>query len=281
MKENIKENKKDIIITVSLLLSFVLFFLIATDSRMKVVHYKIKSNKINKPVKIAHVTDLHSCYYGENQQDLVKAIDKEKPDVLVLTGDIFEEDMPHINSKKFIKAIKDKYKTYYVTGNHEFYKGDIKEVLKFLEDNDVHVLHGTRESVELNGNEVVINGVDDPNVNRIDGKGAYTKQLETLNSTTDTSKFNVFLAHRPTRIKSYAKGGYDLVLCGHSHGGQARIPFILNGIFEPDQGFFPKYVGGRYEVDGSTLVISRGLARETTRVPRVFNRPELVIIDIN
>ncbi|MBQ4118259.1 MAG: metallophosphoesterase, partial [Oscillospiraceae bacterium] len=92
--------------------------------------------------------------------------------------------------------------------------------------------------------------------------------------------FNVLLVHRPEYIEQYAKLGFDLVLCGHAHGGQWRIPGVLNGIYAPGQGVFPKYAGGIYEVNGTTLVVSRGLAKESTPIPRVFNRPELVIIDI-
>lgn len=281
MEKKYIKNKKAILGVSVVVIALGALFLVATDSRLKVVHYNIKSDKVDKPFKIAHITDLHNCYYGEGQTDLIKALDSEKPDAVVFTGDIFEEDLPHINSKNLIIGIKDKYDIYYVTGNHEFYKGDIDEVLKFLKENNVNVLHGERKEVEINGNKIIINGVDDENIDWIKGGGAFDKQLNYLNTTTDKSMFNIFLAHRPYLVETYAKGGYDLILCGHSHGGQVRIPLLLNGIVEPDQGLFPKYVGGRYEVDGSTMIISRGLARESTRVPRVFNRPELVILNIN
>ncbi len=71
-----------------------------------------------------------------------------------------------------------------------------------------------------------------------------------------------------------------MVLSGHAHGGQWRIPFLLNGLYAPNQGLFPKYAGGRYDYENGTLIVSRGLARESTPMPRIFNRPELVIVDI-
>ena len=73
---------------------------------------------------------------------------------------------------------------------------------------------------------------------------------------------------------------FDLILSGHAHGGQWRIPGILNGLYAPDQGLFPAYAGGRYEMNGATFIVSRGLARESTLAPRVFNRPELIVIDL-
>ena len=70
------------------------------------------------------------------------------------------------------------------------------------------------------------------------------------------------------------------MLCGHAHGGQWRLPGLINGIYAPNQGFLPKYAGGQYQENDTTMIVSRGLARESTRIPRIFNRPELVIIDL-
>ena len=94
------------------------------------------------------------------------------------------------------------------------------------------------------------------------------------------NSFNILLIHRPEEIEHYAEMGFDLVLCGHAHGGQWRIPGILNGFYTPDQGLFPEYAGGIYKVGETTMIVSRGLAKESNIVPRIFNRPELVIIDI-
>ncbi len=276
------KNKKKRRILLSLICLFIAFYIVATDSRMKIVKYEYKSKKIDKPFKIAQVADLHSCYYGENQQDLIEALEREKPDIVVLVGDIFEEDMPDDNARIFIEGIKDKFDTYYITGNHEFRKDkkDLDAVLELIRANNITILRGDRKAININGNEVYISGVDDENIDWFEGKGSFDKQAAYLMESNDPSKFNIFLAHRPYLIEAYAKAKFDLVLCGHSHGGQVRIPYILNGLIEPDQGFFPKYAGGRYEVEDSTLILSRGLARESSRVPRVFNRPELVFIEV-
>ncbi len=277
-----KNNKKNLIKLGAVLVGIVAFALIATDSRMKVVHYSYHSDKIDKPFKIAHITDLHSCDYGEGQKYLIDAIDIEKPDFIVLTGDIFEEDLPDKKSKEFIEGVKGRYPIYYVTGNHEYYSGRVPQIITYLESAGVHVLRGRGEKVEVNGNEIVISGLEDNCMDWLQGKGSHFRQMNRLIGATDRSKFNILLAHRPYLIEEYAKGGYELVMCGHSHGGQFRIPYLLNGFIEPDQGLFPKYAGGRYEVGETTLILSRGLARESTRfVPRIFNRPELVFVDVD
>ena len=81
-------------------------------------------------------------------------------------------------------------------------------------------------------------------------------------------------------IDMYLQYEFDLILSGHAHGGQWRIPRILNGFLAPNQGFFPKYAGGKYDFNHTTFIVSRGLAKESTRIPRIFNPPELVIVDI-
>ena len=86
-------------------------------------------------------------------------------------------------------------------------------------------------------------------------------------------------SHRPDYIDLYRQYPFDLVLSGHTHGGQVCIPLLVNGLFAPNQGWLPKYAGGQYDVEGTCLVISRGLSYNP-RLPRVFNPPEVVIVDV-
>ena len=97
----------------------------------------------------------------------------------------------------------------------------------------------------------------------------------------DEKDFTILLAHRPERITEYLDLKVDLVVSGHAHGGQWRLPGLLpNGLFAPDQGFFPQYGSGKFKVDNTLMIVSRGLARESIWIPRIFNRPELLLIDI-
>ena len=90
--------------------------------------------------------------------------------------------------------------------------------------------------------------------------------------------YTIALEHRPTFLNYFAKKKTDLVLSGHAHGGQFRIPFI-GGVVAPDQGFFPKYYEGKYTKDNTTMIVSTGLGNSVIPV-RVNNRPELVVIDL-
>ena len=137
-------------------------------------------------------------------------------------------------------------------------------------------------SVTLKGQTLHISGVDEPAASVpagcMDETAFYRKSLTAL-SPIDPSVFNLLIAHRPEFIEDYAKPGFDLVVSGHCHGGQVRIPFLINGLYAPGQGLFPKYAGGQYQVKDTTLIISRGLHR-VWHLPRVFNRPEAVKITL-
>lgn len=276
-----KINKKHILIATITII--IVLALLAFDVRLKIVQYTITSEKIKKPMRIALVTDLHSCKYGAGQKTLIDAVDKEKPDMILLGGDIFDDEIPDDNTKIFLSAIAKKYPCYYVTGNHEYWSMHVHEMLEWLRAHGIEDIGGKTIQTNVNGNEICLSGLNDPDEARYTGEGDGMKaELGRAMNERDDTAFTMLLTHRPSFVNLYKDAGFDLVLAGHAHGGQWRIPGVLNGVFAPDEGFFPKYAGGFYHFDnGGEMIVSRGLARESTRVPRVFNRPELVIINIS
>ena len=276
-----KKNKKKKYLRIFGIILLIIFLFSAFDVRLKTVHYTIESEKINSSIKIALVTDLHSCKYGEGQKTLVDAVNKEEPDIVLLGGDIFDDVISDDNTKIFLQAISNKYPTYYVTGNHEYWSRRVDGMLDWLRENNIEVLDGKTLSININGQLISLSGVDDPDVRRFTEKEKdFYDQLEEVGANKDDDLFTILLAHRPAFVDEYLKYNFDLILCGHAHGGQWRIPYILNGVFAPDEGWLPSYAGGLYDFDNSQMIVSRGLARESTRVPRIFNRPELVIIEL-
>lgn len=258
-----------------------IFLASAFDTRLKVQRYAVGSPKISDSFRIALITDLHSCSYGKNQKTLLEAIAAENPDIVLLGGDIFDDILPFDEGEAFIAGVSQKYPCYYVTGNHEYWSADISQILRTISSYGVTILSGSHETIEINGNSVNICGLTDPDVHRIDTSAPSTlEELESLKPVTENGNFSLLLAHRPENISFYLDYDYDLMLSGHAHGGQWRIPGILNGLYAPQQGLFPKYAGGEYFFEDKTFIVSRGLARETTKVPRIFNRPELVIVDV-
>ena len=234
--------------------------------------------KIGSPVRFALVTDLHSCYYGKEQSQLIKMIDKEKPDAILMSGDIFDDRLGQKNARIFIEGVADRYPCFYVTGNHEFWSKKEDEMKEFLASKGVTVLEGNARNISINGNDIDICGVDDPTYMT---EPEWEERLDGADKESNSENYRILLSHRPEKVEVYAKYNFDLILCGHAHGGQWRIPFTKRGVAAPNQGLLPAYVDGLYELDnGSKMIVSRGLARERMPYPRFFNHPEVVIIDI-
>ena len=246
--------------------------LLAGDARLQVTSYVIETDRVDQPVRLAILTDLHSCAYGEGQKELLTAVDTLKPDAVLLGGDVLDDRLPETAGWQTVAALAGKYPCAYVTGNHEWWSGEAERMCAQMESLGVAVLRGASVVWTLNGQSIVVCGIDDPD------SGA--EQLHTAAETAEENTFTVLLAHRPEKIGEYLQYPFDLIVSGHAHGGQWRLPGLIDGLYAPHQGLFPKYTGGRYDFDGSIFLVSRGLARESTVVPRFFNRPELVLAEI-
>lgn len=265
----------------TLIILLLLLLIVIYSTRLRTKHYFIRSKKVSGKIRIALITDLHSCYYGKNQRVLINAIKDQNPDIVLMGGDICDDRIPNDNTELLLKGIADVYPCFYVTGNHEYWSKDIKAILRLFKTYGVHVLDGTHRRVEINGQYLNICGISDPvaTLCRQTEFGVH-EQLKSLEHVHKNGHYTVLLTHRPEAIELYKQYSFDLVLAGHAHGGQWRIPGILNGLYAPNQGLFPKYAGGKYRCGNTLMIVSRGLARENTYVPRIFNRPELVIVNL-
>ena len=233
------------------------------------------SSKIENSFKVAIITDLHSCRYGKNQNDLIQAINSNQPDLVLFIGDIIDDRMPEDNAYVTMQQLSGKYPAYYVFGNHEFYSGKIEQIRKKVRDLGVTILSGEQAEIVIKGNKLIIKGLSDPEIGSIE----YNNQLKMIQDS-DVNTFTFLLAHRPERIDDYNQIRHDLVLSGHVHGGHWRIPKILPGIFAPHQGLFPRYTSGFYQLKHSKMLVSRGLSRENINIPRLYNPPEIVILEL-
>ena len=267
----------------------VAFITIAFNNSLTVSHYTVETDKIDGQIKLALIADLHSCDYSsrrqQNQNELIYAIEMQQPDAILLCGDIFDDKLPPDNAIEFISRVSVKFPCYYVSGNHEFWSGIADNYKRILMDFGVVILEGSAEILETRGDKIRIAGIDDPDTDHFASSSApYSQQLDQLNAMSmsfDNDIFTVLLSHRPERINELLPLNTDLVLSGHAHGGQWRFPiFLENGALSPNQGLFPKYASGEQSFGATKLIISRGLARETTTVPRIFNPPEVIIITL-
>ena len=232
----------------------------------------------DKNIRIVLITDLHSCWYGSGQKDLLQRIDWEQPDLVMLGGDFFDDVVKEDNAKITAEYLAGKYPCYYVTGNHEYWSGRAEEMKTYMENLGICVLAGECETVTIHGCDIDVCGVDDPTDI---GISSWREQLEYAYVQSDLTHLRLLLTHRPELVKEYARYDFDLIMAGHAHGGQFLIPFLNKGAYAPDQGLLAEYVNGIYELpNGSIMEESRGLARESTPAPRFFDHPEVVVIDI-
>jgi hypothetical protein len=275
MKKLIRKEKKRVVFAI-IISAIVILILLACNDKLTVRYYEIESNKITDTVRIAFVADLHSCSYGEGQIELLRSIDEQHPDLILFGGDIVDDKMLYENAVTVLKSLSEKYPCYYVSGNHEYWSGEIDTIKQMIAGYGIHILEGQSKTLGIKDQLLNICGVDDAEI----GASQYMQQILNAEGQTDPALFTIFMAHRPEYIDTYLQFDFNLILSGHAHGGQWRIPGILNGFLAPNQGFFPKYAGGKYEFGDKTFIVSRGLAKESTRIPRVFNPPELVIVDI-
>ena len=248
------------------------------DTSLTVQTYTVESGKVEAPVRLALLTDLHSCDYGEGQRELLDAVEEQNPDLVLLGGDIVDDgpEIPEEQALATVEALAERWPTYYVTGNHEYRTGRAEEIKELLAGRGAVVLEGTCALVTVGEQTLQICGVDDPAV----GAAVWQSQLEDVTAALEGDVCSILLSHRPERVADYTGRGFDLVLSGHAHGGQWRIPLLGVGLIAPNQGLFPRYAGGTYNLEGTTLVVSRGLARESTRIPRLYNPPEVVVVDL-
>lgn len=255
-----------------------------------VTNYKIESPKIPKSFngfKIAHLSDLHNFSYGKDNKKILDKLDKIKPDIVVLTGDMVNSDSKNFNTfYKLAKNLSSKYEAYYIMGNHEMRlpvnkQIEIKAKLKSLK---INLLDNTQTIIKKDNEHINIYGLEQPiftyknNLKKNESESFTIEKMQELLPLPDTNKFNILLSHSPFDFGIFSKWGADLVLSGHVHGGLIRLPFI-GGVLSPERTLFPKYSGGEYTLNNSKMILSRGLGNGTINL-RILNNPEICVIEL-
>lgn len=255
----------------------VVLTLIALDERLTLRTYTVASPKLTAEVRLAVVTDFHS---SDNADDVVAMVASCAPDAVLLVGDMFDDDIanrPTERTLSLMRQLSALYPCYYVSGNHEAWTGEMDALYQQTEEAGVTVLRMSSGVLTVRGQRIALCGIPDPYEMVFSGAPDTEEQIRQAMENVDSADFTVLLAHRPELLAKYAQFPLDLVVSGHAHGGQVRIPGVLNGLYAPNQGWFPKLAGGAYTQEGTTLIVSRGLAVRT-RLPRIFNRPEVVLV---
>ena len=246
--------------------------------------YTISSSKLPQSFdgyRIAHVSDLHNTEMGKNNEKLLAMLRDADPDMIAITGDLIDSRNTDIEAAlKFVREAVKIAPCYYVTGNHEARVNEYGELKAGMETAGVTVLEDVRTEISMEGATITLIGVNDPSYQTDylfgDSETVLNTKLEKLH--TENGEFTVLLSHRPELFDTYADHGLDLVLSGHAHGGQFRLPFF-GGLVAPNQGFFPEYDAGIYTEGNTNMLVSRGIGNSILPF-RINNRPEVILIEL-
>ena len=227
---------------------------------------------------IVQLSDLHCAQFGEGNRGLLSAVAAETPDYIFLTGDLVDQKkpMPEGYVETLAAGLSAIAPTYFVTGNHEWARGDVPELKNTLADGGVTVLSNQFVPLERGGDVILLAGIDDPN-GYADQKTP--EELAGEIAAAGEAPYWMLLAHRNTLFADvYSRLGADLTLCGHGHGGLIRLPFT-DGLASTDRTFFPTYTAGFYEANGAEVFVSRGLGN-SGKTFRLFNRPQVAVLTL-
>ena len=262
--------------------------------RFQIVRYNFISQKVRNPLRIVMIADLHNQVYGRENADLLSAIGAERPDIILLPGDMIvcrkSEQKNNRVTTETIRRMTEIAPVYYAYGNHErgllegaretegiwdSYSRDLESM------QNLHMLVNTHEVLEPFN--VCLYGLDLPReyYRRVVQKPLREDTLVSMIGSLHQEYCNILLAHNPDYFRAYCKMQPDFIVSGHNHGGMIRIPG-LGGLVSPRLHPFPKYDYGVYEnSDGGTkMIVTAGCGMHSIHM-RINNPPEIVVMDVN
>lgn len=251
------------------------------DSRedLEISRYEVASQKLPESFdgfKIVQLSDLHGAEFCEDGMGLVEKVKELEPDIIALTGDFVTDEGDLAAVEKLAARLVKLCPVYFVSGNHEFGSGLAVKVRNILERAGVKYLSNEYLTISRGEDEILLGGVEDPL--------AYADMLspdELAQKMNDAAPdaFKILLGHRNYWMTEYPELPVDLIFCGHAHGGLIRIPGV-GGLIGTDRRLFPDFDAGEYNNGRYTLIVSRGLGNSVP-IPRVFNRPEIVCVELS
>jgi predicted MPP superfamily phosphohydrolase len=259
------------------------------NKKFKITTYVVESNKIKQDCTITVLADLHNYVYGNKNEQLLQAIRKVNPDAVISAGDMIEGYKDAKGTRetvRFLKKLNEEFLFFYGMGNHErkirtspeLYPRQVEEFEEELNKTTIKLLDNETRKIENYNIKIYGLNLEREYFRKFKLFPVSVAHISELVGSKDESAFNVLIAHNPDQFESYVKWGADVVLSGHVHGGMIRIPGI-GGVISPQLTLFPKYDGGKYQKENTTMILSRGLGNHSIHI-RIFNRAELVVLKL-
>ena len=280
-----KIKKKHIIMLAIVTVLILLIIWIAYgNTDLEIYKYNVKSEDIPSEFdnfRIVQISDLHNAEFGENNEKLLLMLKQADADIIAITGDMIDSRNTDIDvAISFAQKAVNIAPVYYVNGNHESrVSGEYEKLKQGLTDAGVTILENSSADITIGDEAITLIGINDPTfrMDIVDDTMEQNIAHQLVNVIPDNDNYKVLLAHRPEYFDVYA-GKVDLVLSGHAHGGQFRIPFI-GGLVAPGQGFFPEYYEGSHIKENTEMIVSRGIGNSI--IPfRINNKPEIIVAEL-
>ena len=280
-----KTKKKFIVLAAIVSILILLIIWIAYgNTDLEIYKYNVKSEDIPSEFdnfRIVQISDLHNAEFGENNEKLLSILKQADADIITITGDMIDSRNTNVyTALSFAKEAVKIAPTYYVNGNHESRVLEEYEKLKQgLIDSGVTILENSSADITIGDETITLIGINDPTfrMELVDDTMEQNIAHQLSSVIPDNDNYKVLLAHRPEYFDVYA-GNVDLVLSGHAHGGQFRIPFI-GCLVAPGQGFFPEYYEGSHIKGNTEMIVSRGIGNSI--IPfRINNKPEIIVAEL-
>lgn len=262
-----------------LCMALVAFLAAGLYNKLETTEYTVESSRLPQAFDgfvIVQLSDLHLHQFGDQQQTLILEVDRQAPDIIVLTGDMIDDDHGDLEPvRQLLLGLVEIAPVYAVDGNHEFDDMALRAQLhQMYRDYGVVFLDGEGIVLERDGETIGLCGA------RIKDWGSGRIGPENSLAPDGSCTYNILLHHYANHFDQVKDKGFDLVLAGHSHGGIVRLPLFggvfgnNGGIIGNNGGFFPEYDSGRFDAEDTVMIVSRGLG--DAEVPRFFNRRQLV-----
>ena len=280
-----KTKKKFIVLAAIVAILILLIIWIAYgNTDLEIYKYNVKSEDIPSEFdnfRIVQISDLHNAEFGENNEKLLLMLKQADADIIAITGDMIDSRNTDVDvAISFAQKAVNIAPVYYVNGNHESrVLGEYEKLKQGLTDAGVTILENSSADITIGDETISLIGINDPTfrMELVDDTTEQNIAHQLVNVIPDNDNYKLLLAHRPEYFDVYA-GNVDLVLSGHAHGGQFRIPFV-GGLVAPGQGFFPEYYEGSYIKEDTEMIVSRGIGNSI--IPfRINNKPEIAVAEL-
>lgn len=278
-----KKALKIIVLSILTVVVVTVIYGLYCSNTIEIKNYSLSTDNINSQIRFVFISDLHCKEYGNKNSDLVSKIKKQNPDFIAVGGDMVNKYSAddHV-MRELLPQLAEIAPTYCVLGNHELALKDEIDFNNDIDSTGAKLLDNEMVTLEINGEKILLGGMSDFPYYEYNAPDFDTPERYFWDEFKESSKdcYSILLHHQPEYLESIMQdSNVDLVMCGHTHGGAVQIPFV-GGLFAPNQGFFPKYDKGEFNLYNTKMIISAGLG-DAYPILRLNNCPEISVVEIN